>query len=95
MRPKVHYATIGTMGRVAYCFTDELGETCTVDAHCDCDRFDWSRLPKQTPVIDLRGAEQECVWRVCCSKDYPSVSARLDACREAGLRVVTVRALVS
>lgn len=91
MKPRVHYATIGTMGRVAYRHTDAAGETTTTDTQHDVERFDWSQLPKSCPVIDLRGAEQECVWRVCCAPQYPSVSARLDACRDAGFRVTDVR----
>ncbi|MEN6426121.1 MAG: hypothetical protein ABFE13_12200 [Phycisphaerales bacterium] len=52
--------------------------------------FDWSQVAKCCPVVDLRGCTDVDFWGIA-NKDHPSVAAKLEACRRAGIRVTTVR----
>lgn len=54
------------------------------------ERFDWARLPRDCRVLDLEGADIPTVWATLISRDHPSFSSKVQACRLAGLRTTTV-----
>jgi len=52
--------------------------------------FNWSSVPKGTVVIDAEGFDRVKAWHVLMSYDHPSFSAKLQACRNVGMRTTTV-----
>ena len=93
MKERITGVTVAQNGQISYEGTSALGHKFTHTTYLNRDRFDWRSIPGTTPVLDLEGESISKIWPVCLSRDHASFGAKAFACRNAGLRVTTVRAM--
>lgn len=92
MRDRILGATIAQNGTVSYEGVSH-GNKFTATTYQDVDRFDWTRLPGDTKVIDLQGGDVCLIWRTLINHDHPSFAAKAEAARAAGFKVRRARNL--
>lgn len=94
MREHIEGVTIGPDGRVNYdgVRTGQGGtkERFRIATSLRRRFFDWTSIPKGTTVIDAEGFDRVAAWKVLMCHDHPSFSAKLQACRNVGMRTTTV-----
>jgi hypothetical protein len=84
----IHGCTIAQNGTVSYEGASG-GNKFTCTTYQTRDKFDWSRLPKSCPVLDLDGGDIVTIWREIINHDHPSFSAKCETARKAGFKVTT------
>jgi hypothetical protein len=86
---RIDYATISSIGTVSYCGVDASGNAFTATTYDTSERFNWRRLPKNTPVIDCRWDDVKTIWRALIKPEFSTLDERLAAARAAGIPVAT------
>ena len=88
MRDRIDGCTIAQNGTVSYEGV-RGGNHFWVTTYQSRERFDWSRLPKSCPVLDLDGGDVTTIWREIINHDHPSFDAKCEVARKAGFKVTT------
>ena len=92
VRDRILGATIAQNGTVSYEGVSR-GNKFTATTYQTADRFDWTRLPGDTKVIDLQGGDICTIWEALINHDHPSFGAKVEAARKAGFKIRRARNL--
>ena len=85
----IEYATISIDGAVSYRGVYPEGYSVGVTTYETAERFDWGRLPADTPVIDCSAADVQCLYRALSGPPLHG-AAHVEHYRACGVPVRTV-----